>query len=105
MAWVYILVENNTPDVMNVEITEDGILIWDEFYDYPKIETFAIIYDKNIPLYLRIVVKKASKISLDIPLENGPPAKDIRELVGTYVKEAEKAGLTFADKLINILKL
>lgn len=105
VVWVYFLVENNSPDTINISIDENWILISETFYDYPKIESFAIIYDKNIPLFLRLRLTTRWLKLIDIPLDSSINSWDIRNFLLWYIEEDAKSELSTSDKLINYLKL
>lgn len=106
LIWVYFLVENNSPESMNIEIDDDGILIGEEFYDYPKIESFSIKYTKKRPCFLRIRLKTWWFKILDVPLawveQN---SAEIRATLLQFVAEDEKWEMSSSDSLISYLKL
>lgn len=103
--WVYILIENNSPDRLTIEISENGILIWDIFYDYPKIETFSILYNRNIPVFLRLKLKWKGFRILDIPLSGVSDISDIRVFLLQYMEEDPNQEFTNMDRIISYLKL
>ncbi len=104
-VWVYLLVDNNYPEVIEVIINENGIKIGDSFYDYSKIETFSIIYDRENPVLLRLrLTQKGFKV-LDIPLINTLKTSNIREFLLRYIQEDEKWELSATDKILNYLKI
>jgi hypothetical protein len=105
VIWVYILIENNSPDVFDVEINDNWILIWEEFYDFPKIEAFSILYNKNIAVSLRIRLNSKGFKLLDVPLDWKYSAADIRSFLAQFIKEDEKSELSSLDSLTNYLKL
>ena len=105
MVWVYSLVDNNSPDMMHIEINENWILVWEIFYDYPKIESFAIIYSKNIPIFLRLRLKTRWFKMLDIPLEWVKEIASMRSFLLSYVEEDEKWEISSVDRLLDYLKL
>jgi len=105
LAWVYFLVENNSPDELTIEINDNWILVWDIFYDYPKIETFGIIYNKNIPLFLRIRLKARWFKLLDIPLNSELVVSEIRAFLQEYIEEDERNEITTLERLMYYMKL
>lgn len=104
-AWVYILVENNSPNIIEIEINENWILIWETFYDFPKIENFSIIYEKNKPLFLRLKLRTTWFKVVDIPFENKVNVASLRAYLLDYIVEDEKWEISWLDKIINYLKL
>lgn len=105
LAGVFFLIENNSPETVDVTIDENGILISESFYDYPKIETFAIVYDKNTPLYLRVRFKSKWLRIVDIPFESKVNTADLRAFLLQYIEEDSKTEMSSTDKLVNFLKL
>lgn len=55
---VYLLMENNAPEITQIAVDEDGININGGFYDYPSIEEFSIVYDNRKAILLRLKLKK-----------------------------------------------
>lgn len=105
LVWVFFLIENNAPEIVWISIDENWVLISETFYDYPKIETFAIVYDKNIPSFLRIRLKTKWIKIIDVPLDSRLNSADLRAFLLQYIEEDAKTEMTSADKLINYLKL
>lgn len=103
--WVYMLIENNSPDIIKIEIDDNWILVWDNFYDYPKIESFWIIYNKNIPVYLRLRLNTKGFKILDIVLDKNLNTSQIRAFLLQYISEDEKNELSSMDKIVDYLKL
>ncbi|MCK9272168.1 hypothetical protein M0P65_01345 [Candidatus Gracilibacteria bacterium] len=102
---VYILIENNTPDLIDIEINESGIKVGDTFYDYPKIEKFSIIYNKNTPVYLRLRLRVRGFKLLDLPITSDVNAAGVRAFLSDYVEEDEKGEIGAIDRILNYLKL
>lgn len=99
------LIENNSPDIIKIEIDDNWILVWDNFYDYPKIESFWIIYNKNIPVYLRLRLNTKGFKILDIVLDKNLNTSQIRAFLLQYISEDEKNELSSMDKIVDYLKL
>jgi NhaP-type Na+/H+ or K+/H+ antiporter len=57
-AGVYIMKENNSTPLTDVEVNENGIQVQQTFYPYAQIASFAILYDHDIPKILRCSMKK-----------------------------------------------
>jgi hypothetical protein len=57
-AGVYILKENNSAPLTDVQITDAGIQVESSFYDYGQFTSFAILYDGQIASILRLGMKK-----------------------------------------------
>lgn len=69
MAGVYILLENNAPESTRAIINENGIGVGEVFYDYGQIRGFEIVYDNEIPRYIRMSLKKNNLRTIDIPVD------------------------------------
>ncbi len=105
-TWVYLLLDNNFPDVVEININESGIKIWSNFYDYPKIESFGIIYDNNIPVLLQLNIKVFWFKNINIPLNKEEiDIANLKNFLIQFLPENPKSELWFIDKLINYLKL
>ncbi|MDD2487685.1 MAG: hypothetical protein PHS92_04940 [Candidatus Gracilibacteria bacterium] len=104
-AGVYILVENNSPSTIDIFVDENGIQIGETFYDYPKIETFSIMYNKNKPVYLRLKLRTSGFKLIDIPFDGKVNTASLRAYLIDYINEDEKGEITGMDKLIGYLKL
>lgn len=105
LVWVYLLIENNSPDKISIEIDDNWVLIWEDFYDYPKIESYSIVYNKNIPELIRFRLRTKWFSVLDIPYSNQITASEIRNYLNNFLEEDKDSQITNMDKLINYLKL
>jgi hypothetical protein len=105
-AWVYLLLDNNFPDIIDININESGIKIWTNLYDYPKIESFSIIYNNNIPILLQLNMKVFWFKNINIPLNNQEiDVVALKNFLLQFLAENQKWELWFIDKLTNYLKL
>jgi hypothetical protein len=104
VIWVYLLVENNSPDIVDVGIDENWITISSSFYDYPKIETFSIVYSTN-PALLRLKLKSKWFRHIDLPIQGDVNYADLRSFLSTYLQEDDKGELTSLEKLAHYLKI
>lgn len=102
--WVMFFVENNSEKNINVEITNLWIKIWKEFYDFWKIENFSFIYNKENPVYLKIILNKRWIKTLILKVDN-KICQDLKEILPNFIKEEKDSDLSFSEKLINFLKL
>ena len=57
-AGVYILKENNSAPLTDVQVTDTGIQIQTSFYDYSQFTSFAVLYDGSVATMLRLGMKK-----------------------------------------------
>lgn len=103
-AWIYLFVENSSSDVMNINITPDGIKVWTTFYNYWIIHSYSLIYDQETAVYLRLILNKKWIKKLDISIDN-VVAKELKEILPNFIGNNNETELSWVDKLINILKL
>jgi hypothetical protein len=104
LCGVYIMLENNAPDVVDAIANENGIGIGEVFYDYGQIEDFTIVFNGQIAESLRLKLKKSNLRTMDIPLMDVPVA-DIRAFLLGYLPEGEGIGLGLVDKMIDRMGL
>ena len=84
-AGILFYIENNSSKIVEVEITTLWISFWWVFYDFWKINKKWL---KNINL------RVDNKI-----------CEDLKQILPNFIKEEKDWDLTFADRLINFLKL
>lgn len=104
LAWLMYFVENNSPDNINVSITELWIQVWNNFYDFGEIKSFTMIFDWSIPYMLRLNLSKKWLRQLDLYI-NENNANDIKTTLLNFIEENWKEELTFVEKIIRLLKL
>lgn len=101
---VYFLVENNSPDVIWVVFTDFWVQVATNFYEYKSIETFSFIYEKGIPVSIRLQLKSRFISFIDLKVDENI-ATDLRQFLPNYITEDENFKLSFADKIISFFKL
>ena len=104
LAWLMYFIENNSPDQINVAITELGLQVWNNFYDFGEISSFTLIFDWSNPYLLRLKLTKKWLKQLDLYI-NEDNANDIKTLLLNFIEENWKEQLTFTEKMIRLLKL
>lgn len=90
---------------INFQITEDGVIVNDKFYEYSKFKNFFIIYQP--PEVKMLYMEPNSFFSPKIPvsLEDQNPIK-IRETLKKYIDEdLEQENEPLSDQLSRMLKL
>ena len=103
ISWIYLFIENNSHEKINVKISELWIFVDSNFYEFTKINWYSLIYDEDKPIFLRLYLKTWIKIlDLDVNLE---VAKNLKNILANYLEENINWKLTFWDKVIRILKL
>lgn len=105
LAGVYVMMENNAPESVEAAVSDTGIGIGDTFASYGEIESFSIVFEGNVPRYLRITLKKKTLKLLDIPLNHDVNVAELRAYLLGYLPEAEKSELGFTDRITDRLSL
>lgn len=106
LAGVYILIDNNAPERVTITVNENGIMIASSFYDYPKIESFSIVYDDGKPVLLRLKTTVRGLKNIDVELNNQVNPAELRGFLGQYAAEEENGGeLTNTERLTRYLKI
>jgi len=101
---LYIYTENNSEENVEVIITSLWMKIDNNFYDYAKIRTFAIIYNGDNAEFLRLNLNIQGIKMLELKIDN-EIALELKEIMPNYAEEDEKSEYTYTDKLIKFLKL
>jgi len=104
VAGVTYFVENNLEDEIKVILTPLGIKVAESFFDYPKIESFSLIYEKENAVLLRLKINKKGIRVFDLEIDNQIALK-LKEILPTFVSEDEKGELSFTEKMTRLLKL
>jgi hypothetical protein len=97
-------IENNSPDKINVNITDLWIQVWSNFYDFWDINSFTMIFDWNNPFLLRLNLNKRNLKHLDLYI-NEDIANKIKNTLLNFIEENSDEQLTFTEKMIKLLKL
>lgn len=104
VAGVTYFVENNLEDEIEVTLTPLWIKISENFFDYPKIESFSLIYEKENAVLLRLKINKKGIRVFDLEVNNDIALK-LKEILPAFVQEDEKGELSFIEKITRLLKL
>ena len=97
-------VENNSEDIINVNITELGIRVWSWFYDFSSISSYTFIYEGEKAIILRLNLNRKGLRSIDLNIEN-KIAIDLKNILVNFSQENPQKSLSFTDKIIRLLKL
>lgn len=103
VGFVYFL-ENNSEDQVAVQITNLWIAVQDAFYDYPKVQSFSIVYDGPNPIFLRLKLKRRGIPVVNIRLDSSI-ASDVRPLLVQFLEESDKEEISFIEKITHFLQL
>jgi hypothetical protein len=104
VVWFFYFLENNSEDEVAIELTELGIKVQGNFYDYSRIWWYSIVYHWEQAIYLRLLIKKRGIWILNLNIDNRIAA-DIRSILPNYIEENEKQEITLSEKIIQLLKL
>ncbi|MDD3302331.1 MAG: hypothetical protein PHN31_02165 [Candidatus Gracilibacteria bacterium] len=104
VSGIFYFIENNSEEDVKVTITDLGIQVGQNFYDYSKINGFNYIYEGSNPVFLRLSINKTGLKIIDLDV-NEKNVIDTREILGNFINEDSKGELNIIEKLINKLKL
>lgn len=97
-------IENNSEDIINVEINELWIKVSEYFYDYSKIDSYTFIYEWENAVILRLNLQKKWIKIIDLKIDN-TVVLELKQILPNFLKENEKEDFSFTDKIIRMLKL
>jgi len=104
-AGVYLLMENNSTPVLQVDVMERGIQVGKTFYDYSQFQKFAMVSRADVPAFIRLYpVRKLSPL-IDIPLSDEVSPTELRSYLASVLPEESNNSLSNADALIHAMKL
>lgn len=104
VVWFFYFLENNSEDRVAVEVTDLGIKVQWNFYDYSRIGWYSIVYSWENALHLRLLMKKRGISVLNLNVNN-VIASDLRSILPNYIEENEKQEITLWERIIHLLKL
>lgn len=104
VSWLFYYIENNSDDIINVSLTDLWVQIWKNFYEYSKIEKYSFINEWENPIFLRLVVNKASLKNIDLKI-NKNIFLELKNILPNFLEEDQKWEMSFIEKLIHKLKL
>lgn len=104
IAWLSYFIENNSPEQIEVIISELWMKIWNTFYDYSKIDSYTFIYSWENATSLRLHFNKKWLRYINLPITNNL-VSDLKWILNNFIEENPKGELSFSEKLIKILKL
>lgn len=99
-AGVFLLVENNAPDSVLITVNENGVGVGADFYDYGKIDDFAILFDSGVPVILRLRLSKRGIKTVDIDIPEGSDVSNLRSYLSAYAEESKDAELSNSEKIL-----
>jgi hypothetical protein len=103
-AFIVFLKSYREPAMLLFQITEDGIVLGDQFFDYDRIKSFYFIYDPPAVKKLFFDLKGIAP-TISVHLNNKNPLL-IRKKLLEYLKEdTERKHQSLDDQLESILKM
>lgn len=105
-ALVIIINDGRHPDMVDVILTTEGIIVGRKFYDYDEIKDFSVVYKPNLGVKnLYFEFKSALKHRLSIPLDDMNPLL-IRENLLKYLSEdLERTDQPTSEGLAKLFRL
>lgn len=104
VSWVMFFIENNSPEIIDVKINELWIQISESFYDFWKINSYSMVYEKEEAKILRLWIEKKWLKEINLKIDN-KICLDLKNILPKYIKEIKDSELSKVDKFINLLKL
>ena len=105
LIWLMFYIENNSEDIVNVNITNSWIKIENNFYSFSSISSYTIIYENENAIILRLKISRKIWLqSIDINIDN-TVAPDVKNILSNFLEENTKEELSFSDKIIRLLKI
>ncbi len=98
-------VENNSEDIVPVQIMDNWIKIENNFFPFSNISSYTIIYENENAILLRLNISRKIWIqNININIDN-TIVSDIRNILNNFIEENSKQDLSFWEKLIRLLKI
>lgn len=104
VAGFFYFLENNSEDRVQIAISDLGIFVQNNFYDYAQIGGYNLVYDGNQAIYLRLHMKRRGISFMNLKI-NTAIASDVRPLLAPYIEENAKQDVTLLEKITHLLKL
>lgn len=102
---VYLLMENNSTPITQVDITDRGIQVGGSFYQYSQFSKFAMISIADAPSFIRFYPIRTLSPVIDIPLSPEVDSTELRGYLSGIMQEEKNNTLSNADALIHAMKL
>ena len=103
---IFILHSGHEPDRVTISLTEEGIIVGRNFYDYDDIKNFAVVFKprkdvKNLYIEFKTVLKHR----LTIPLGNKDPLFVRDNLLKYLSEDLERTDEPMSESLARLFKL
>lgn len=104
LVGIIYFIENNSDDIISVEIWNLWIKIWPSFYDYSKIDSYNFIYEWEFSKIIRLFLNKKWIKIIDLEVDN-KITLDLKNILPSFIKEWEKQELSLTEKFIKLINL
>ncbi len=105
LLWLAFYIENNSDDLVNVEILDSWIKVDNNLYNFGSILRYSIVYDNDNAVILRIIMpNKIWTRNIDLSIDN-QILSDIKKILDNFLEESPKDQLSVSEKIIRMLKL
>ncbi len=104
ISGIFYYLENNSEEIINVDITGLGIGVGQKFYDYGNIDSYTLIYAGNKAVYIRLNLIKKWIRYIDLHIDN-EIAENLQSILPSFITENGKQDLSLSDKIIAWMKL
>lgn len=105
-AMVIIIHDGNEPDLVDIHITDEGVIVGKNFYDYDEFKNFAIVYKPRINVKnLYFEYKSVVRQRLSIPLMDMNPLPIREKLKKNLAENSERTDLPLSESLAKFFKL
>ena len=104
ISGLFYYLENNSEEIINVDITSLWIKVGQKFYDYGNINSYTLIYAGNQAVYIRLNLLKKWIRFVDLHIDN-EIAKNLQTTLPNFITENGKQDLSLSDKIIAWMKL
>lgn len=104
-AGTVLLIDNNSSDIVAVEINQNDISIDETNYSFKEFSSFAIVEVQGSPLLLRLYPKKKFGTVIEIPLSPEVEIESIRTILAASLVENTDAEFTTTDALAHLTKI
>ena len=104
IVWFIYFLENNEEEQVKVEITELGIRVQNNFYDYSRIGSYSLIYSWDQAVFLRLHLKKRWIWFANLRIDNAT-ASQVRSILPNFIEENAKQEITLLEKITHFLQL
>ena len=102
---VYMLYEINSKQDVHVQISEEGIQVDRQLYEMAKVREFGVIYIRNQPEILRVVLTKKLSPHVDLFLPVGLDVLELRNFLAQFAFENENLELGTIEHLLLLFRV